>query len=111
MNIFKKFYSRAYQFAFKCMLPILPYREPEILKSNEEIVFLLKQKNIESVLLVTDKGIRNLGLTKALEEAIVKAEINLSVYDGTVPNQNEGRVEGKEEIAFAYCHSNHCGNG
>lgn len=86
------------------MLPILPYREPEILKSNEEIVFLLKQKNIESVLLVTDKGIRNLGLTKALEEAIVKAEINLSVYDGTVPNPTTDNVA--EALDMYY--KNHC---
>jgi len=92
MNIFKKFYCRIYQTAFKLALPFLPYREPVILKSNDELVFILKQKSIKSVLLVTDKGIKNLNLTEPLELEIKKANINLTIFDETVPNPTTKNV-------------------
>lgn len=93
MNIFKKAYSRIYQGVFKMLLPVLPYHEPKILKNNDEIIEVLKAENISSVLLVTDKGIRNLGLTKPLESDIEKSKIKLSVFDGTVPNPTTENVD------------------
>ncbi len=92
MNLVKKIYCRTFQFAFRAMLPILPYRQPEILKTNAEIVEVLKQAGISSVLLVTDKGIRSLGLTKPLEEEFGKNFV-LAVYDKTVPNPTTDNVE------------------
>lgn len=93
MNIFKKFYSRVYQSVFRLMLPFFPYRGPSILKTDEDIISVLRQNNIKSVLLVTDKGIRNIGLTKSLEQKIVESTIKLSVYDQTVPNPTTTNVE------------------
>lgn len=93
MNIFKKIYCRTYQFVFKAILPILPYREPKILNDNQDIIDLLKEKNVDSVLLVTDGGIRGLGLTKSLEDLIDKNNIALSVYDKTVANPTTANVE------------------
>ena len=72
MNIFKKFYCRAFQTAFKIMLPLLPYRQPKILNNNEEVCEVLKENNISTVLLITDQGIKSLGLTNSLEEQIKK---------------------------------------
>lgn len=92
MNIFKKLYCRTYQGVFKLMLPLLPYREPEILNDNTEVVVVLKAKGYDKVLLVTDKGIRGLGLTKALEEEIERNNISLFVYDGVVPNPTTDNV-------------------
>ena len=92
MNIFKKFYCRTYQTIFKLMLPILPYREPKLLYGNTELVQVLRDLKVKSALLVTDKGIKGLGLTNNLEKLINKAEISLSVYDGTVPNPTTDNV-------------------
>ncbi|MBO7218861.1 MAG: iron-containing alcohol dehydrogenase [Clostridia bacterium] len=92
MNIFKKMYCRCFQGAFRVMLPILPYREPSILKSNEEVVDILKNNGVTSVLLVTDKGISNLGLTKPIIATLKKAGIVTSVYDDTVPNPTSDNV-------------------
>ena len=92
MNIFKRFYCRTFQTVFKLALPILPYREPKIIKTNEDVVEVLKQNNISSILLVTDKGIRGLGLTKFLEDAITQSDIKLSVYDEVVPNPTTDNV-------------------
>ena len=46
MNIFKKAYARTYQTIFKFAIPIMPYREPKILKSNEEVVEKLNERGI-----------------------------------------------------------------
>ena len=92
MNIFKKFYCRTFQTAFKLALPLLPYREPEILKTDEELVNVVLQKNVKNVLLVTDQGIYNLGLTKSLEERLKESEINVFVYSETVANPTTQNV-------------------
>lgn len=93
MNLFKKAYTRTFQFVFKCALPILPYREPTILKEYEDIVKVLKEKNIKRALLVTDKGIKNLRLTEELEKTLNDNKINLFVYDETVANPTTANVE------------------
>ncbi|MBQ9792157.1 MAG: iron-containing alcohol dehydrogenase [Clostridia bacterium] len=98
MNIFKKLYCRTFQVALRAVLPILPYREPKILKTNDDVVKTLKENNIQNILLVTDKGIRGLGLTKNLEETIKKAKINLFVYDDVVPNPTTQNVAEALEI-------------
>ncbi len=93
MKFFKKTYCRIYQTIFKLAIPILPYREPKLLKNNEELVNKLKELNVKSVLLVTDKGLKNLGLTDSLEKSITKANISVNIYDGTVPNPTTDNVE------------------
>ena len=93
MNIFKKLYCRAYQGIFRLIMPLLPYREPNLLNSNKELVNVLKENNITSVLLVTDAGLVNLGLTSSLVKEIKKAKIKVAVYDGVVPNPTTKNVE------------------
>ena len=46
MNLFKKLYCRTFQTAFKLALPILPYREPKILKTNPNINLILSSHSI-----------------------------------------------------------------
>ena len=93
MNIIEKAYCRTYQAAFKAAIPLMPYREPKILTNVSKIGPLLEAKKIKSVLLVTDKGIRNAGLTAKLEEKLPQHGIKCCVYDGTVPNPTIDNVE------------------
>ena len=81
MNFFKKAYCRTFQTAFKIAMPFLPYREPKILKSETDVASVLKKKNISTVLLVTDKGLSGLGLTKSLESTLSQNNIKVVVYD------------------------------
>lgn len=104
MNILKKSYCRIFQTAFKIALPLLPYREPEIMNSVDEIIPLLKNKSYESVLLVTDKVIRELGITKNLEDLLVQNNIACHVYDETVPNPTIDNVEAARNMYL----SNNC---
>lgn len=93
MNFFKALWCRTYQTVFKILLPVLPYREPQILKNYDELVFEFKRNNISKCLLVTDAGLNKLGLTKALEDSLKQNNIDVFVYDGTVPNPTTTNVD------------------
>ena len=92
MNIAKKIYCRTFQGVFKMLLPFLPYRQPKLLSSYDEIVSVLKQNNVNNILIVTDKGINGLGLTKSLENDLKANSISVSVYDGTTANPTTDNV-------------------
>lgn len=98
MNIFKKIYCRIFQTIFRVAIPLLPYREPQILENTNDVIKTLKKNNIKSVLLVTDKSIRNLGLTHELENSIQNNEIHLVIYDDVLPNPTIKMVEKGLEI-------------
>ncbi len=93
MNFFKALWCRTYQTIFKILLPVLPYREPQILKNYDELAFEFKRNNISKCLLVTDAGLNKLGLTKALEDSLKQNNIEVFVYDGTVPNPTTTNVD------------------
>ena len=93
MKAIKRLYCRAYQLVFRAALPVLPYRQPRLLDHLAEIAPLLEQKQIASVLLVVDAGVRSLGLTAALEESLERAGIACAVYEQRTPNPTIANVE------------------
>jgi len=93
MNIASKAFCRIFQTAFRLALPLLPYREPEIIGSCSELGKVWKMKKITSVLIVTDQGIVNHGLTAPLEEALKNSSVKYTVYDQTQPNPTVKNVE------------------
>lgn len=104
MNMFKKVYCRIYQFAFHAALPVLPYREPKILKSTDEIADEILKKKLTSALIVTDAFLKNSGATKALESALGEKGISFVVYDETRPNPTVQNVE----TALKQYREHHC---
>lgn len=98
MNVFKAIYCRTFQFIMKVAIPFLPYRQPKILQTYDEIVKILKEKNIGKVLLVTDKGVEKCGLTDGLTESLHSGAIEVAVYDETMPNPTVEAVENAVEI-------------
>ncbi len=93
MNRFKRVYCRAYQKAFRIASPILPYRNPEILSSVNEVKPLLEKLNVTSVLLITDSQLRDTGVTKKLENSLGTSSVNCTIYDKTRPNPTVQNVE------------------
>ena len=93
MNIFKKIYCRIYQAVFRILLPILPYREPKLLNSNDEVAKLLIQKNIKKVIIVTDKNLFDLGLSQELQGCLNKYDIQFVVFSDVVANPTTDNVE------------------
>lgn len=66
----KSLYCRVFQLAFKLAMPLLPYRDPQIVTSCSELGNVFAKERIKSVLIVTDKGIVNNGLVQPLEKVL-----------------------------------------
>lgn len=98
MNFFKKLYCRTFQTAFKIALPFLPYREPKVLTSNEEIALLLIEKQCTKPLIVTDKGLSSLGLANPLKETLSKQGVEYAFFDETVPNPTTDNIHQAVEL-------------
>lgn len=92
MKPLKKIYCRTFQTLFKLALPFLPYRHPKIINAPGKLAGVLKEKDIQRVLIITDSGIRGLGLIEPLEKALRKHQISYWVYDGTVANPTTENV-------------------
>ena len=92
MNKAKKLYCRTFQTGLKIALPFLPYRKPEVIGSVKTIPDILKKRKCSHALIITDTGIRNLGLTKRLENVLTKDGIPFCIYDKTVANPTTANV-------------------
>ena len=86
MNPVRKLYCRTFQTGLKAALPFLPYRKPKIVGSVKALPEIIQEKKCTKVLLITDAGIRKLGLTRRLEKALDAAGIPCFIYDKTVAN-------------------------
>lgn len=104
MFILKKIGCRAYQIAFRAVLPVLPYREPKIMPRCEDIADVLIFEKATSVLVVTDVGIVKNKLLLPVEEALKKSKVNYVIYDKTQPNPTVANVEEALDIY----HQNKC---
>lgn len=98
MHFLERCFCRTFQFCFRAALPLLPYREPAIIHSMEQIANILKQKNKSCVLIVTDKGIRKAGLLDGLLEELALHRIHYTIYDDTVPNPTIANVEAAKDL-------------
>lgn len=99
MNPFSRFCCRAVQLVFRLAMPLLPYREPERLKSIQDLPPLLERLSIHSVLMVTDRPLREAGATAPLEALLRRSGIRCAVYDGTRANPT---IQNVEEAAARY---------
>ncbi|HIX32152.1 MAG TPA: iron-containing alcohol dehydrogenase [Firmicutes bacterium] len=102
MNAFFKLYCRAYQTVFRLALPVLPYREPRILGELKDLPLFLQQQKISAVLLITDKPLRALDMTRGLENDLSAHGIACAVFDDVVPNPT---VQNVEDCRAAYLES------
>ncbi|MBQ7920968.1 MAG: iron-containing alcohol dehydrogenase [Clostridia bacterium] len=103
MNIVSKAYCRIFQTAFRLALPVLPYREPEIIHSCAGLGDVFAKEHIRSVLIVTDKGIVTNGLIAPLEKVLQESGVSYAVYDATQPNPTVNNVE--EALALYHRHT------
>lgn len=91
-----RLYCRSYQGVMKIASYVLPWREPQLLEGENSLIKLpklIKDKKIESVLIITDKGIVAVGLMDTLLEELHNEGIQFVVYDKTVPNTPIANIE------------------
>lgn len=91
-----KIYCRIYQFLFKTVSPLLPWREPDLLEGAGSLKNLpaeMKKRGARTPLIVTDSGIAALGLLTPLEEELREQGMEWALFEGTVPNPTLANVE------------------
>lgn len=97
MNIASRIFCRAFQAAFRLALPVLPYREPEIVGSCSALKKVFEKEKVKSALVVTDRGIVSNGLLAPLEKALRESGVGFAVYSDTRPNPTTENVEAAVE--------------
>ena len=93
MNPIRQTYCRTYQKIFKMAIPMLPYRKPRMLHNFRQLPPVFRKHDVDSVLIVTDPGIRRLGLLAPLQRALKKAGIAYAIFDQVVANPTTENVE------------------
>ncbi|MBR0405284.1 MAG: iron-containing alcohol dehydrogenase [Eggerthellaceae bacterium] len=93
MNPVREAWCRAYQAAFRAAIPVMPYREPFILESTDDIAALCTVLGIDSIIIVTDEMISKLGLVNRTLEFCEAAGVKAVLYDKTIPNPTIDNVE------------------
>ena len=89
---------RSFQRVMKVMVPRLPYRNPPILNSVEQVPAVLLEREVRRVLIVTDPTICRLGLADMLKENLQKAQIEFAVFDEAVGDPSIRMVESAREV-------------
>lgn len=95
MNL-KHAYYRAYQKTMKAAVNLLDWTPPQLLRgagSVKKLPAIVKGEGVNNVLIVTDKGLMNLGLLNSLFEGLEAEGIKYSVFDGVQPNPTIYNVE------------------
>lgn len=98
MNIFRKIWARGFQLSMRLALPLLPYRNPKILKDICDVPHLLKDKGKKHALIVADPVIIGLKLAEPMFEEFKACGIEFSIYDKVVPNPTTKECEEAREI-------------
>ncbi len=86
MNQFKKLYCRCFQLVFRALLPILPYKNPEINRYINDVPNILYKNKISKPLIITDENLSKLGATDSLRNLLNSQNIDYAYFDGAFPN-------------------------
>ena len=89
-------YCRLYQWILRLVSPFLPWREPELEEgpgSVLRLVPIMHGLGLKRILVVTDRGILDLGLAKPLLDAMGSQGITPILYSETHPNPTIKDIE------------------
>ena len=98
---FKKVWYRTYQKVLKLAMCFMNWSEPQLFEGEDSVLKLpkfIKDKNINKVLVVTDKGLMNLHILDPLFDELKKEEIEFVVFDGVQPNPTIPNIEECKEL-------------
>ena len=97
---FKKLWYRINQKVLKFFMRFMNWKEPELLIGENSVLklpSLIKSKNIDNVLVVTDKGLMSIHLLDGMLDELNKEKIRFTVFDDVQPNPTILNVESCKE--------------
>ena len=92
----KKCYYRIYQKVLKIAMCFMNWKEPQLLEGEGAVLKLpqlIKDKGLNKILVVTDKGLMSIHLLDPLFEELKAQGIEYFVYDGVQPNPTIPSIE------------------
>ena len=98
MNLFKKIYCRMYQTIFKLAIPFMPYKKPIILDETSDLIKVLKEEQINDLLLISGKAIIEGSFFTSLINELIINNINFILYDKINTNPTDIEVNETKEI-------------
>ena len=105
--VMKKCWYRVCQKALKFGMRFMDWSEPELFEGEGAVLKLpqfIKGKGIKNILIVTDKGLMNLGLLEPLFAELKRHGIEYHVFDGVQPNPTIPNIEDCKNMYI----ENHC---
>lgn len=85
--------DRITQGIFYAVRPLLPWREPQLIKTYEELARILKIRGINRIFIVIDKNLEKLGLHQSLMQSLTSHHIGLTIFSDVTPNPTITQVE------------------
>ena len=85
----KVIYYRTYQFILRLASYFLGIKEPKVISKEgaiKEAPILIKEKGLSKPLIVTDKGIHQIGLLKPLFDSLTKNNVEYAYFYDVVAN-------------------------
>jgi len=98
----QKLFYRTFQATADIVTKFLDWREPELYVGPgefERLPYIIDENSIQSLLIVTDQGIREAGLLDHFIKELDQSEINFEIYDQVEPNPT---TDIAQEIAIHY---------
>lgn len=92
-------FDRITQGIFYVVRPLLPWREPTLLRTYEELTQILTNKKISNVFIVVDKNLEKMKLHYALLEKLTNHKIQFTTFSEVTPNPTISQVE-KALVAY-----------
>lgn len=96
-----KIYCRTFQAVMKLCDYFLGYRTPEYIEGAgciKKLPSIVKEKGVKKVLLVTDNGLRKLGIPNSLIETMEKENLPYEIFSDLQPNPTDENVEAGYKI-------------
>ncbi|TWH82550.1 iron-containing alcohol dehydrogenase [Sedimentibacter saalensis] len=91
-----KLYCRIYQYVFKMVFYLLPWRKPEIIEGVDSVNYLpklIKDIDIDKVIVITGKIISSIGLMDGVLEGLKNEGVDFVIYNNTSQNPTIDNVE------------------
>ncbi len=86
-------YCRIYQFVFRLVSYVLPFRKPTIIKGTKELPVVAKELGLTHLMVITDSVIASLGLMDDMMKAFDEQDMKWTLYDKTVANPTIDNIE------------------
>lgn len=88
-----RLFDRLYQGVLFIVRPLLPWREPKLLKTYDELASVLKAQHKKRVFIVLDANLEKLGIHNRLLESLKSHEIQYFIFSEVTPNPTIKQVE------------------